>query len=354
MVPAGWAMVPEEWPIHPGGHRVVLSLLEKQMMKKLSFLVIFIVIMSASLARAFPDADEVASGSTDQAVYLFSSFRGNGEDGLHLAYSHDGLKWTALNSDEPFLRPQVGGKLMRDPCIIQAPNGIFHMVWTTSWTDKGIGIAHSSDLMNWSEQKFVPVMGGEPAARNCWAPEITWDPDGKQFVIYWATTITGRFSETAKSGDQEWNHRMYCTTTGDFEIYTPTRIFYESGFNVIDATIVDAGDRYVMILKDETRYPPAKNLRIATSAKVTGPWSEASDPFTPKGLWVEGPSSMKLGKRWVVYYDEYRRNKYGGLSTTDFKAWEDISDKLEFPKETRHGTAFSVSKKVLKVLLEAE
>ena len=24
--------------------------------------------------------------------YLFSSFRGNGEDGLHLAYSHDGLK----------------------------------------------------------------------------------------------------------------------------------------------------------------------------------------------------------------------------------------------------------------------
>ena len=29
-------------------------------------------------------------------VYLFTSFRGNGEDGLHLAYSYDGYHWTDL------------------------------------------------------------------------------------------------------------------------------------------------------------------------------------------------------------------------------------------------------------------
>jgi hypothetical protein len=305
------------------------------------------VVMSACFARAVAGADEVASGPTDNLVYLFSSFRGNGEDGLHLAYSHDGLKWTALNNDEPFLRPQVGGKLMRDPCIIQGPHAVFHMVWTTSWRDRGIGIAHSKDLMTWSEQQSVPVMGDEPAARNCWAPEITWDPDGEQYVIYWATTITGRFSETAKCGDNGWNHRMYCTTTRDFETYTPPRLFLEPGFNVIDATIVRSDERYVMILKDETRHPAAKNLRIATSDKVTGPWSAASDAFTPKGLWVEGPSILKVGKWWIVYYDEYRRNQYGGMRTTDFKEWEDISEKLVFPKGTRHGTAFPVSKRVL-------
>ena len=61
--------------------------------------------------------------------YLFTSFRGNGEDGLHLAYSHNGLKWTVLNGDRSFLRPQVGTKLMRDPCICQGPDGTFHMVW---------------------------------------------------------------------------------------------------------------------------------------------------------------------------------------------------------------------------------
>ena len=311
------------------------------------------MVMSACVAAAFADGDDVASATTNHVAHLFSSFRGNGEDGLHLAYSHDGLKWIALNSDKPLLRPQVGGKLMRDPCIIQGPDGVFHMVWTTSWQDRGIGIAHSKDLMNWTEQQFVPVMDDEPGARNCWAPEITWDPEGKQYVIYWATTITDRFSETAESGDNGWNHRMYCTSTRDFKNYTPTKLFYDAGFNVIDATIVRSDDGYVMILKDETRHPPAKNLRIATSDKVTGPWSAASSPFTPPGLWVEGPSILKVGQSWIVYYDEYRRHQYGGMRTTDFKKWEDISGKLAFPKGTRHGTGFSVSKDVLKGLLNS-
>ena len=99
--------------------------------------------------------------------YLFTSFRGNGEDGLHLAFSHDALKWTALNDDKSFLKPQVGTKLMRDPCICQGPDGTFHMVWTSGWWDKGIGIAHSKDLIDWSDQKWLGVMEHEPTAVNC-------------------------------------------------------------------------------------------------------------------------------------------------------------------------------------------
>ena len=48
---------------------------------------------------------------TTRENYLFSSFRGNGDDGLHLAYSHDGLKWIALNNDKSFLKPEVGTRL---------------------------------------------------------------------------------------------------------------------------------------------------------------------------------------------------------------------------------------------------
>ncbi len=66
-------------------------------------------------------------------VYLFSYFNGNG-DGLHLAYSTDGLKWEALNHDSVYLKPRVGkDKLMRDPSIVQDDQGIFHMVWTSGW-----------------------------------------------------------------------------------------------------------------------------------------------------------------------------------------------------------------------------
>ncbi len=310
------------------------------------------IVMSVVVLASLAQGDKKTGQATDKTVYLFSSFRGNGNDGVHLAYSHDGLKWTALKNDKAFLKPKVGGKLMRDPCIIQGPDGLFHMVWTTSWGDKGIGIAHSKDLIEWSEQEFVPVMKHEPKARNCWAPEITWDPDGKQYVIYWATTIPDRFQETAKSADRGWNHRMYSATTKDFKNYTKGKLFYEPGFNVIDSTIFKSRDQYIMILKEETRHPPAKNLRIAYSKKVTGPWSAASAAFTPKGIWVEGPTCLKVGKWTIVYYDEYTRHKYGAMRTTDFKKWENISDKLSFPKDTRHGTALAVSNDVLKKLLK--
>jgi len=64
-----------------------------------------------------------------EEVFLFSYFKNNGEDGLHLAYSYDGLKWEALNDDKSFLTPELSkDKLMRDPCIIKGPDGKFHMV----------------------------------------------------------------------------------------------------------------------------------------------------------------------------------------------------------------------------------
>jgi hypothetical protein len=73
-------------------------------------------------------------------VYLFTYFKGNGEDGLHLAYSRDGYNYTTLNNDKSFLNPEVGvSKLMRDPCVIRTPDGTFHMVWTAGWTERGIG-----------------------------------------------------------------------------------------------------------------------------------------------------------------------------------------------------------------------
>ena len=39
--------------------------------------------------------------------------------------------------------------------IIKGGDGKFHMVWTVSWEEKGIGYANSEDLINWSEQVFI-------------------------------------------------------------------------------------------------------------------------------------------------------------------------------------------------------
>ena len=287
-------------------------------------------------------------GQTPDSVFLFAYFKNNGEDGLHLAFSEDGYKYTALKSDSSFLKPTVSkDKLMRDPCIIRDKDGNFRMVWTVSWNDKGIGYANSKDLVHWSDQQFIPVMSHEPDVRNCWAPEIFYD-DGI-YMIYWASTITGRFPETDSGGDSKYNHRMYYVTTKDFKTFSKAALLYDKGFNVIDATIQKNGGKYFMYVKDETRYPPQKNLRVAISSKMTGGYSKPSAAITGD-YWAEGPTVVKKGNTWLMYFDKYMLHKYGMLESKDLLHWNDVSEKLEVPAGLRHGTVLKISRKELDVV----
>ena len=293
-----------------------------------------------------------ASAQIDSnTVYLFSYFKDNGKDGLHLAYSYDGYRFKALNKDSSFLQPVLSkDSLMRDPCIIRGADNKFHMVWTVSWNERGIGYASSNDLIHWSEQQFIPVMADEDSARNCWAPEITYDPKHKHYMIYWATTIAGRYpSDTAV--EKGYNHRIYFVTTKDFRKYSKTKLLYNQGFNVIDASIVADGDRFIMFLKDETRYPPQKNIRVATSDKLTEGFGNPSMPITGN-YWAEGPTAIKINGQWIVYFDKYRDHKYGAVTSSDLVHWDDISDKLRMPSGIRHGSIFMVTKAELAALMK--
>jgi hypothetical protein len=290
----------------------------------------------------------VPAAEADTAL-VFTSFRKNGEDGLHLLHSRDGYTWTALKNDRPFLTSKVGGGLMRDPAIAQGPDGTFHMVWTTAWNQHGAGYASSKDLIQWSEPKLLDVMAHEPRTRNVWAPELFYDAAEKQYLIFWASTIPGRFPATESAGDTGYNHRMYLTTTRDFQSFTPTRLFYDPGFNCIDATIVQDRNRFAMLIKDETRQPPAKNLRVAFSERAAGPYGQPSAPITGK-YWAEGPTAVRLGARWFVYFDRYVDHRYGLVTSPDLQTWTEESDRVSFPKDHRHGTALRVPLPVMEKL----
>ena len=191
-------------------------------------------------------------GTNRESVYLFTSFRGNGEEGLRLAYSFDGYRWT--NVPGTFLKPQVGPSgLMRDPSLLRGPDGTFHLVWTTGWKkDQGFGYASSKDLVHWSEQQFIPVMTNEPTTVNVWAPELFYDDAEKQFVICWASTIPGRFPDKLEPHTN--NQRLYYTVTKDFKSFSPAKLFYEPGYSAIDGVqVVKDGERYVLINKDNSR-----------------------------------------------------------------------------------------------------
>ena len=299
-------------------------------------------------------ADHIQAGvNNSREAYLFTYFKGNGEDGLHLAYSVDGLIWNTLKGGKSLLKPLVGrNKLMRDPQIVAGPDGLFHMVWTSSWNDPVIGYATSRDLINWSAQRSFTPMTLEPTALNVWAPELFYDAEKRQYLLFWSSTIPGRFPATDRSGDNGRNHRIYVTTTRDFHTFTPTRLLYDQGFSVIDATLIKDGRRYVMFFKDETRWPTAqKNLHYAIGNSAAGSYGPPSPPITGS-YWAEGPTAIKIGERWIVYFDKYRDHRYGAVASADWKQWEDISVQLQFPEGARHGTVLRVPRAVLTRLLE--
>ena len=283
-------------------------------------------------------------------IFLFSYFKERG-DGLHLAWSQDGLIWTALNHDEPLILPEAGPeKIMRDPYLLPGPDGCFHLVWTSGWHGKAIGYASSRDLVSWSPQRLLGVMEHEPSTRNCWAPEIFYDAAEIQYLIYWASTIPGRFADTDSSGDDGLNHRMYYTTTFDFKTFGKTRLFFDGGFNVIDGTLVRDDDRYLLFMKDETLRPCQKNIRLAISRQIHDGFRSVSPPITGD-YWAEGPSAIKVDGRWVVYFDKYKLNQIGAVRSADLTVWEDISDRVVFPSGAQHGSVVRISFQRIKHLL---
>ena len=295
--------------------------------------------------------------AADDTVFLFSYFIRNGEDGLHLATSEDGLHWTALRGGASFLTPVVGeNKLMRDPCLLRGPDGVFRMVWTTSWAGGTIGYASSADLKTWSEEKALPVMAQEPTTANCWAPEIIWDEAQGHYLIFWSSTVPGKFpvpdeTERPDKTKPPRNHRLYSTTTKDFLTFTPTRVHFAPGFNVIDETMVRDGAGWVMFAKNETEIPAAaKNLFMVRAPSPDGPWSAPTAPFTPPGLWVEGPTAIRIGDWWHVYFDVYRDHHFGVMRSKDLTHWEDVSDQLVMPKGIRHGTVLRVPRAIVDAL----
>jgi hypothetical protein len=287
--------------------------------------------------------------------FVFTSFRKNGETGVYLALSADGRTWTPLNDNQPWIKPEHAGMLMRDPYLVQGPDGMYHLLWTWGWTRKETGgtlrIGHSSskDLIHWTSQEEIKVLEEEPEARNAWAPEAIWDPTRKEWIIFWSTTIPGRFPETETTGDSGYNHRLYSMTTRDWKTFSPARLWFDPGFNSIDATLARDGDRWVMVFKDERVKPLQKRLRLAFADSPRGPWRNISEPFTTD--WVEGPSVLRLGNEWWIYFDHYRSpHYYGAVRTRDWKKFEDVSSLVRFPEDHRHGTAIRIPETLAKKL----
>jgi hypothetical protein len=268
--------------------------------------------------------------------FLFVYFEGRGASGVYYALSRDGYQWAPLNGGQPWLKPEHPGELMRDPFVARGPDGVFHMVWTWEWNTPRLGYASSPDLVRWSAQREIPVMPGVAGVRNVWAPEVYWDRRNSRWMLIWSTTIEGRFPETLGTVLSGGNHRIYSMTTRDFREFSEPRLFFDPGYPVIDATILEAKGRFYLIFKDERDKPLRKQMLIASGPTIEGPWSDLAGPFTEN--WTEGPSALRVGRDYLVYFDHYRAPlHYGAARSRDLKNWTIVSPRMKFPPGAKHG-----------------
>ena len=290
------------------------------------------------------------AGRPDARHYLFSYFvevtQGRG-DGLRLAHSHDGLHWGAIGAGKVFMPPSVGGGSFRDPHVMRDPDGLYHLVWTTScvpWAeqncvqDRGFGHATSPDLVTWSRADYLTI---DLNVEHVWAPETFFDPKTSQYMVVFSSPI----DENPSAADP---HSLYYVLTTDFKSHSAPEVLYsQPGRNFIDGTILQLGDEFLMILKDEA--DGQKNLRALLSPSLFGADAWQTSPSAPLtgNYAAEGPSLIERDGQLLIYFDKYGEGAYGALRATvgapptSPSSWQDISASVFFPG-VRHGTPIEV------------
>ncbi|HOO56403.1 MAG TPA: family 43 glycosylhydrolase [bacterium] len=322
---------------------------------------IFIILLCALV----PAVSFASTGIVDDEEYFIFAFFRHGEKtyidhqqffsggaGVYLAWSKDGLNWTEIGNKKHFFKPKIG-KTLRDPTVIRGPGGEFHLVWTTGWQEKTIGYASSKDLINWENVRLLPVMKHEKSTLNSWAPEIFYDDINSEFLIFWSSTIKGKFEDARDPGDSVYNHRIYYTSTADFDKFKKPALFYDPGFNCIDASILKHNGKYLMFIKNEVAQPPAKYIMMTSGDSPAGPFEKLSPRISPENVWAEGPYAIEIGGSVFVYYDMFREDRMGLVVSDDLVNWEDYTGRLVTPGHSKHGSFLKVTGAELQKLLRA-
>ena len=226
----------------------------------------------------------------ERTDYLFAHFTGTegsaSDEQIYFATSHDALTFTDTRANgNPVLslaRGQGDGGV-RDPFVLRSPEGdrfyliatdlsIFHRggwgnAQATVTGSKSLVIWESTDLVNWTEPRFVDVASKIPNAGMAWAPEAIWDDVTQQYYVYWATRADGN-TELGDSVD------VYLSTTRDFRTFSTPVKWIDRSHSIIDTTVIKVGDWYYRASGDgEITIERSKKLdavTTSTTAKTTG------------------------------------------------------------------------------------
>ncbi len=212
--------------------------------------------------------------------YLFAHFKEkitpDGEQ-VYFSVSRDGYNWEQLNGGNPVLESKISMKGCRDIEPVRLKNGGFVILTTdesisyrlddelkVDWSivnktgSKGFCFWKSDDLINFSEQKILPL--GRKDFGCMWAPEVFYDETEGEYLIHWGSTV---------AQDNYKHMSIYYSTTKDFETFTKPRLFFTKSNEILDTHIRKHGDKYHMFYKNA--HNPSMNMH-AVSDDLYGPY----------------------------------------------------------------------------------
>lgn len=251
--------------------------------------------------------------------------------GFHLAESRDLLHWTPRNGGRPLISCAPDGSyIVRDPFLLQETEGRFRVLFTNGWDTNSICTAVSDDLKHWSAPQRLGLMESLPDTANVWAPECVFDGKTGQYMLFWSSS----FHKTNRG--QKKNHRIWRCFTKDFESFSAPELFFDPGYNCIDATLCQSENGWVMAFKDErgsnrpqTRY---KNIHLAFSDDLHKPFEHITPPVT--GHLTEGPFIVPKDGSFYLFADCFTQGSYICSKTKDFAHFTPVD--VTFPPGLRH------------------
>ncbi len=290
-------------------------------------------------------------------AYLFTYFTGNrvSEEQIHFATSEDGLKFTALNNNEPVINSadisKTGG--VRDPHILRCEDGkTFYMVVTDmtsskGWdSNRGMVLLKSTDLINWTSATVqIPEVFTEFAdVDRVWAPQTIYDPEVGKYMVYFSMKRKG-------PGNSDIIYYSYANKDFTALETTPKQLFYHpEGKSCIDGDIIFYEGKYNLFFKTEGH---GNGIKKAVADKLTGKWTMIDKYYQQTTSAVEGSGIFKLNnsKDWILMYDLYTSGRYEFCRSSDLENFTQIKDEVSMNFHPRHGTVLPITSEEYKRLL---
>ena len=103
----------------------------------------------------------VPHSAVDSAyVFSYSTLQNGGRNGLHIAWSADGVRWQEIGPEYSFLKSDYGDwgsqKRMLEPHLLLGADGMWTAWWKVNEKEDVLALTTSADLVHWKPQDYYP------------------------------------------------------------------------------------------------------------------------------------------------------------------------------------------------------